>query len=167
MLITEKWLSYSSLSSRRKTSGQKKCNKTTLSSENTSSSKPILSWCSREAQEKLMTDPYTALECSDAASAAVQLPTLPSCADPWPWGGQAATPRREKPWKHPTLLGANASLPVAHLGSKPPAIKYNFAVLRFCRKYDQDPSLRRPTVLSENIFNSYCRDRWSVKSGWV
>lgn len=53
----------------------------TLSSENTSSSKSILPWCSREAQETAVMDLQAELGCCGTASAAEQSPsTLPSCA---------------------------------------------------------------------------------------
>lgn len=74
----------------------------------------------------------------------------------------AATPRKEKPWKHQMLHSANTNT-AAELDSRPPAIKYSFTALRWFRSGDQDTSLQRPKVLSEKIPKACCRSRQSVK----
>lgn len=60
-----------------------------------------------------MKDPQALLWCPDSPSAVVQSPAcvdfLYGCSDT-ALGRSAATPRREKPWKHPTLHSANASM---------------------------------------------------------
>lgn len=99
--------------------------------------------------------------CPDAASAARHCPPmLPSCVDAQMplWGDMLPFPGGRNPGSIPRfLVPMQACLPVAELGSRPPAIKYFFIVFRFCRRHGQDTCLRRPKVLSEKNPNAYCR----------
>lgn len=100
----------------------------TLSSENSSSSKPILPWCSREVQEGLMMDPQALLWCPDSASLSFShLPVLISCVDAQtlPWGEVLPLPGGRNPGSIPRFtVPMQACLPKAQLDSRPPVIKY-------------------------------------------
>lgn len=98
-------------------------------------------------------------------------PTLLSCADAQmpTWGDMLPLPGGRNPGSISRfMVPMQARLPVAELGSRPPAIKYSFTAFRFCKKkitwghlYEGQRSFLT------KIRNTYCRGRWSVKSGWA